>query len=178
MQQLKQRLAQGEQAAFVELYQHMGDRLYRFVLSRTGSDDLTTDVIQETFVRLIRYHRRFRKVDNIDAWVIRVARNEMIRMLEKQPHDLPLDQPVVAPADRDQLEDREWIANLLDGIEWPNDEIIQLKVFAGLTFREIAEFVGLSPSTVATNYRRTMHRLSLKLDTPDKNKSPTSRTQK
>ena len=177
MQPLRERLATGEQAAFVELYEQFGDRLYRFVLSRTGNEELTADVIQETFARLIRYHRRFRKVENLEAWVIRVARNEISRLVDKQPAHQPLEQPVAAAIDPDELEGREWISHLLDGIEWPNDEIIQLKVFAGLTFREIAELVGMSPSTVATNYRRTMYRLSNRLRSRNQPESQSSETQ-
>jgi len=38
-------------------------------------------------------------------------------------------------------------------------ELVQLKIYAGLTFREIAEITGKPPGTVATRYRRSLESL-------------------
>jgi RNA polymerase sigma-70 factor (ECF subfamily) len=38
-------------------------------------------------------------------------------------------------------------------------ELVELKIFAGLTFREIAEITGMPQGTVATRYRRAMESL-------------------
>jgi RNA polymerase sigma-70 factor, ECF subfamily len=42
----------------------------------------------------------------------------------------------------------------------PDDrELVELKIFAGLTFREIAEVTSLPQATVATRYRRALEQL-------------------
>src|SRR5947209_19856301 len=76
MSDLATRLARGEPAAFAELYDRCGDRCHHYLSAYLGSRDAADDVLQETFVRLVRGRGRLAKVDNLVAYVFTVARNE------------------------------------------------------------------------------------------------------
>ncbi len=54
MENLGARLAEGDQAAFAELYRACADRLHHYLTVRLGSRQDAEDVLQETFVRLAR----------------------------------------------------------------------------------------------------------------------------
>ena len=56
-------------------------------------------------------------------------------------------------------EDAEVVAAALGRLSAEDRELIELKVFAGLTIREIAEVTGMPPGTVATRYRRALESL-------------------
>ena len=77
MSDLNQRLAMGQEPAFVELYDQFGDQLFTYVVSRVASHDSAMDIIQEVFARLIRYHRHFKRVQNVRAYLFQVTRNEV-----------------------------------------------------------------------------------------------------
>src|SRR5262245_58474534 len=79
MDELAERLARGEAAAFAELYDACADRLHHYLTVRLGSRDEADDVLQETFVRLVRSRRRLRRVENLTAYLFAVARNEAAR---------------------------------------------------------------------------------------------------
>ena len=79
MDELRERLAQGDAAAFAELYDACADRLHHYVAVRLGSRDVADDVLQETFVRLVRTRHRLRRVENLTAYVFTTARNEAAR---------------------------------------------------------------------------------------------------
>ena len=79
MDELAERLARGEAAAFAELYDACADRLHHYLTVRLGSRDEADDVFQETFVRLVRSRRRLRRVENLTAYLFAVARNEAAR---------------------------------------------------------------------------------------------------
>ena len=47
----------------------------------------------------------------------------------------------------------------LDRLDVNERELVELKIYAGLTFREIAEVVSRPQATVATQYRRALESL-------------------
>ena len=80
MATLQARLARGDQAAFAELYDAYADRVGHYLVVRLSSRDDADDVLQETFLRLARIRHKLAKVDDLDAYVITVARNEANRL--------------------------------------------------------------------------------------------------
>ena len=52
-----------------------------------------------------------------------------------------------------------WWRLALGRLEADDRELVELKVFGGLTFREIADVTGLPQGTVATRYRRALESL-------------------
>src|SRR5580704_17837698 len=83
MATLQARLAQGDQAAFAELYDAYADRLGHYLLLRIGSRHDADDVLQETFARLARVRHKLANVDDLAAYLITIARNEAARMMAR-----------------------------------------------------------------------------------------------
>src|SRR5438445_15332 len=79
MDELRERLARGDAAAFAELYDACADRLHHYLTARLGARDEADDVLQETFVRLVRTRQRLRRVEDLTAYVFATARNEAAR---------------------------------------------------------------------------------------------------
>jgi len=165
MESLAKRLAQGEPAAFAELYDVCADRLHHYLAVRMGSYDAARDVLQDTFVRLVRSRRRFAGVENPVAYTFAVARNEARRAAgrgarEKHRPTATADELLVAaPDDHAARQAAESVAAALARLSEELREIIELKHYAELTFREIAEVTGLPQGTAATRYRTAIGRL-------------------
>lgn len=68
-------LAGGNHAAFGELYRRHAGEVFRFVRKLTGADALADDVVQETFLRLLRGLERFDERRSFRPWLARIARN-------------------------------------------------------------------------------------------------------
>jgi RNA polymerase sigma-70 factor, ECF subfamily len=163
MHELAARLARGEEAAFAELYDSCADRLHHYVAVRLGSRDTAGDVVQNAFLRAVRSRRRFRGVENPVAYMFQIARNEAARASKPGRNGtsaLPSDELFVATSNAcGQSDDAEVVAAALGRLEPDNRELIELKIFSGLTFREIAEVTNLPFGTVATRYRRALESL-------------------
>ena len=167
MHELSKRVARGDQAAFAELYDACADRVQRYLIVRLGSRHDADDVLQETFVRLARARRRLRKVENLVAYVFGVARNEAARWLRRKRRagaevSTSGTEALSREAVPDGIQAREaadLIAAGLDRLARQQREIVELKAFGGLTFREIGEVTGLPQGTVATRYRAAVGRL-------------------
>jgi RNA polymerase sigma-70 factor (ECF subfamily) len=164
MQQLAARLARGETAAFAELYDCCANQLHYYLVVRLGARDAADDVLQETFLRLARSQRRFAAVENPVAYAFAVARNEVFRKRQRQGRERALLSAadlfeVTAHDDRQSREAAEVAAEALNRVSEEQREVIVLKFYSGLTFREIAEVTGVPQGTVATRYRAAIAQL-------------------
>jgi RNA polymerase sigma-70 factor (ECF subfamily) len=157
---LSARLARGDQAAFAELYDACADRLHGYLAARLGSRDAASDVLQSTFLRAVQSRRRFRGVENPIAYLFQIARNEAMRAAGKRRVTmLVLPAEELFAASNDSADDAEAIAAALARLDADDRELIELKIYAGLTFREIAAIVDRPLATVATRYRRLLESL-------------------
>lgn len=167
MDQRALRLARGEPEAFAELYDACADRVHHYLVVRLGSRTDADDVLQETFVRLARTRQRLAGVENLMAYVFATARNEATRLLERQAREVRLAAGLTAEvlfleASSDDLRDietAECAAALLARLSDELREIVELKIYGELTFREISDVTGVPQGTVATRYRTALDKM-------------------
>ena len=166
MDELSRRLAQGDAAAFAELYDLCAERLHKYLVLRLGSRDDAADVLQETFVRLVRSRRQLHS-DRLVAYVFAAARNEAARFQGRRSRE---------PRQSSEFDQQAWrgvdpwlsmagaesaqaVQEALASLNSEQREVVALKIYGELTFREIAEVTGLPQGTLATRYRAAIERL-------------------
>jgi RNA polymerase sigma-70 factor (ECF subfamily) len=160
MKPLADRLASGEEAAFVELYDVCANRLHQYVAMRMGSRDAAADVVQSAYLRAVKSRRRFRGLENPVAYMFQIARNEAARAAKRvAARSLPVQEWFDTASDGVASDDTEVIAMALGRLDANDREIVELKIYGALAFREIAAITGLPQSTVATRYRRALESL-------------------
>jgi RNA polymerase sigma-70 factor (ECF subfamily) len=163
-----ERLARGDPAAFEALYDACADRVHHALVVRLGSRTDADDVLQETFVRLARMRKSLAKVEHLMAYVFAISRNEANRFARCQSRSraIPTAELLFQEGASDDLLEREraeWVAASLECLTPELREVVELKVYAGLTFREIALATGLPQGTVATRYRTAVERLRVQM---------------
>ncbi len=166
MATLQARLAEGDQAAFAELYDAYAGRVRHYLLVRVGSAGDADDVLQETFVRLARARRKLANVEDLKAYVIAVAHNEAARAMARNSRRRAKQRPLQGdelfccrPGDSDAREAAETVAAALGQLTAELREIVELKTYVELTFQQIAEVTGLPQGTVATRYRTALAKM-------------------
>jgi len=166
MATLQARLAQGDQTAFAELFDAYAARIGHYLLVRLNSRDDADDVLQETFLRLARLRHKLAQVDDLQAYVITIARNEAARRAadnarrrQKQKALEMQDLFYFEPNDADTREIAEIVTAALSNLSEDLLEIVELKTYAGLTFQQISQVTGLPQGTVATRYRSALTKM-------------------
>jgi RNA polymerase sigma-70 factor, ECF subfamily len=166
MATLQARLARGDPAAFAELYDSHADRIGHYLLVRLGSRDDAEDALQETFLRLARVRRKLANVEDLEAYAITIARNEAARLAagnarRRQKQEMLGGQDLFRydASDTNARETAEAVAAALDQLNADLREIVELKTYAGLTFRQISQVTGLPQGTVATRYRSALAKM-------------------
>jgi RNA polymerase sigma-70 factor, ECF subfamily len=166
MSTLQARLAQGEQAAFAELYDAYSDRIGHYLLVRLGCWADADDTLQETFLRLARNRHKLAAVDDLMAYLITIARNEAARLIAKNARRRQTQKPINSDdlfcyprGDCDARETAEIVAEAISSLNDDLREVVELKTYAGLTFHQISDVTGLPQGTVANRYRSALAKM-------------------
>ena len=89
--ELLRRLSAGDEAAFSEFYQRHQGGLYRYAMHMSGSPQSAADVVQETFLTLIRHARNYdEKKGAPAAFLFGIARNHLRKLQEREGRYAPL----------------------------------------------------------------------------------------
>ncbi|MEM8912857.1 MAG: sigma-70 family RNA polymerase sigma factor [Planctomycetota bacterium] len=140
-------------AAIPDIVDRYQGPLLAYAQRMIGDAHAAQDAVQETFLRLCRH--RDVPPSRLAAWLFSVCRTRVIDMQRKhRPEQLDTIASVaVAPeppvADSlEQDEDRDELARRIAELTPRQQEVLQLRMQAGLSYQQIAEVTGLKPGNV------------------------------
>ena len=87
---LLRRTAAGDKAAFAQLYEGFRMPVYYYALQLLGNQTLAEDVMQETFVSVLRGSSTYRHTGKASAWIFTIAKHKAIDLQRKEHPQLPL----------------------------------------------------------------------------------------
>ena len=135
------------------------DWLFRFAYMRIGIREDAEDVVQDAFRRL----REQTGIGNVEQYVIRAVSNACTDYFRRKPMQVvTLDrakQVAVSEADRQIHDEFVRISRLLDTLPPEQSEIVRLKCYDSLTFKQIAELQGIPEATAKSRYRYAIIRI-------------------
>ncbi len=169
----------GDAEAFGLLVERYMRRAYRHALAFVGSPDDALDLSQEAFARAFRARRRLDPARPFYAWVSEILRRLCLNFLrdrrtrdralagasdwlaERAGDRVPAADPALAA---ERAEARRRIARAIDELPAGEREVLVLREFEGLRYREIAELVGIPIGTVMSRLYAARRHLAAALD--------------
>ena len=147
-------------STLAELYEQYGPRLYRYALVILADAPAAEDVLQEAFCQLAEALRRRSDLATL-PYLHTIVRNECYSRLRKRRRTtglpvVPMLEPVSTEASGEELL---MVDNALRTLPPEQREVVHLKIYEGLTFREIGERCGVSVNTAASRYRYALESL-------------------
>jgi RNA polymerase sigma factor (sigma-70 family) len=162
---------EGDAVAFERLYSRHAIAIRMLCLRHLRSDASADDVVQETFLRLVRGAHRVDGGFNVRAWLHRVAANLCIDMLRAQRRSPGIDDDGTVMRTRptreraDQPEPayemtwlRETVVRVAESMPPRQRAALVLSEVEGLSYNAIAETLQLSPGAVETLLFRARRR--------------------
>jgi RNA polymerase sigma-70 factor (ECF subfamily) len=153
------------EAAFARYQSELLGTLYYLV----GNLEDARDALQDAFIKCWRHQAQVAEVDNLKAWIFRVALNTGRDLREtawrRKRQALPEDESMLASqtASPDAIvEQDERLARLRDAMRQlrpEEQEVFLLRQNGELTYDEIAEMLGVPTGTVKTRMRLALSRL-------------------
>lgn len=163
----------GDAGAVERLYDLYADRIYRYVLARTGEAQVAEDLTAEVFVRVIQHVRRFRldagrPAASVSAWLYRIAGNlvaDYHRARQRRPAvSLDDDAPraLAAPDPWQQAAKNETLTRLAGALEKLTEDqrlVIIGKFGEGLSNAQVAKWLGKTEGAVEALQHRALRTL-------------------
>ena len=79
-----ERARNGDEEAFVLIYERFSPQIYRYVYRLVSSQELADDITQETFLKAFQGIRGISQDSNVSAWLYRIASNACFDILRRR----------------------------------------------------------------------------------------------
>ena len=79
-----ERARNGDDEAFVLIYEHFSAQIHRYVFRLVGNQELADDITQETFLKAFQSIRKISQDANVSAWLYRIASNACFDVLRRR----------------------------------------------------------------------------------------------
>ena len=133
------------------------DWLFRFAYMRIGIREDAEDVVQDALLSVFRRLRERTQMDSVEQYVIRAVSNACTNYFRRKPMQVVTldraEQVAVSEADRQIHEEFLRVNRLLDSLPPEQSEIVRLKSYDDLTFKQIAELQDIPEATAKSRYR-------------------------
>ncbi len=173
----------GDEKAFELLLMRHKDRIYRFVYMKVKDNALAQDIFQDTFIKVVNTLKsgNYNEEGKFLPWVMRIAHNLVIDFFRKNNkvrfvsessslnddynifHTLKQeDENVQEEITRVELEGQ--MVDLVEHLPETQRDILKMRIFKEMSFKDIAELEGISINTALGRMRYALINLRKLID--------------
>lgn len=149
-----------------EVYRRHARTVYQFLLAQCADAHLAEELTQETFYQAVRSVDRFDGSCKISVWLCQIAKHLWYQHLRKHQREVPLTEedgglPPLPSAEAEVCGREEQLSLLrrVHQLPEPGREVVYLRSFGGLSFREIGEVLGKTETWARVTFYRCKERL-------------------
>ena len=173
----------GNEKAFEALLMRHKDRVHRFIFMKLRDSDLTEDLFQETFIKIINTLKKgsYNEEGKFLPWALRIAHNLIIDHFRKankvrfvsettykdsdfnifdvlSDQSLNIEQSIM----KEELESQ--VVELVKYLPKSQSDVLKMRIFQDLSFQEIAELEDISINTALGRMRYALMNLRKLID--------------
>ena len=158
---------------FERAYNTYFNDVYLYILRLSGNEHIAEEITSDTFFKAMRSIDSFRGDCDVRVWLCQIAKNtyySYIRKSKRTEHfdgdeiEKIHDSSVNVEADYVQLDEIGRIQNILHGIEEPYREVFMWRVYAQLSFKQIAGIFGKTENWACVTYHRAQKKILERLE--------------
>jgi len=166
------KLSRSEKMAFERYVKANMKRAYYSAFGIIGSHDAAMELTQAAFIKAYRNFKSFDNTKNFFTWYYTILRNLCLNFIRdsKSKRTVTFDEQIewkedTNPADdieKEELKKKLWES--ISQLEFEDREIITLKEFEGLSYKEISEALNIPIGTVMSRLYYARKKLAKKLE--------------
>ena len=145
------------------IYQQHAQTVYRYLLSLTRDEDLSEELTQETFYQAIRSSGRYDGSCKVTTWLCAIAKNVLQSYRRKHPSHEDLETADLVSPSAEQEADltlsRVDLMRSVHALPEPYLEVLYLRLFGDLPFREIGDIFGKPENWARVTFYRGKEKL-------------------
>ncbi len=148
---------------FDEFYQLTERQVYFSIIKIVKSQDVTSDLMQETYMKFIEKIDQYKSNHNVVAYLATIARNLAINYYNRAKREIHDENIISFIPSNDNVDENVGILDLLDMLEEMKRDIVIMHVINDLKFREIAEILDKPLGTIQWLYSEAIKELKEKV---------------
>ncbi|MBK8944949.1 MAG: RNA polymerase sigma factor [Ignavibacteriae bacterium] len=156
---------------FTLLYNRYKKNLYNFLLRLSGDEMIAEDIVQSVFLKLYENFESVKNLESANYWIFKSARNEYFNVYKREKRQSHFDENIIEnKKDEFELESfielkemKKLILSELDKMEFEQKEVYLLKEYGGLSYKEIAETMGIDIDLVKSRLYKVRQKLINKI---------------
>lgn len=148
------RCARGERQALEELIQQWQQRLFYFVRRLVATEEDAWDVLQQTWLRVLRGIHTLKEPDRLPVWLYRIARCAALSHLRSRYRDRSRVEDesdlaaVAATVECDDFDNWEQVHTCLGQLSLSHREVLTLHFLEEFSIEQIADILEVPPGTI------------------------------
>ena len=164
-QLLSRFVAEGNESAFKELVRRHQQPLYQFIWRRIGHEADAIDLVQKVFIQVFTKAEQFRGDAHFKTWLYQIAINlcknhfrtrDRQRIDDIELEDLRLQAETHTLEDVAELEEQHFLNKAIMQLPEKQRTTLELHLYQGHTFLEIADIMGCAVGTAKANYHHAI----------------------
>ena len=161
---------------FEEIYNTYFKDVYLYILRLSGNEHIAEEMTSDTFFKAMRAIDSFRGDSDVRVWLCQIAKNCYYSYIKKRNRTEHIDETEMqnvsdlAPSVADECAQRdeiERIERILHDVKEPYKEVFMWRVYAELSFKQIAAIFGKTENWACVTYHRARKKIIERLE--DKN---------
>lgn len=158
---------------FEKVYKEYFNDVYLYIKRLSGDEHIAEEITSETFFKALKYIDSFRGECEIRVWLCQIAKNSFYTYIKKNSKiqnieeseliNLPDSKNNVADEVQSKLQAFE-IQRILHEIDEPYREVFMWRVYADLSFKEIAGIFNKNENWACVTYHRARNQIKKRLE--------------
>ena len=162
--ELMRQVRNGRTAALATLFERHHARLYRYCLRMTSQRSAAEDLVQDVFMKMLKYKATFKDDSEFVPWMFGIGRNSCLAHLKRTAHDrVPRDaesEPPAESVEEPQDDQRhEIMRRALMRLPAERREVLVLSRYEFKTYEEIARVLDCTVGAVKVRAHRALKQL-------------------
>ncbi len=155
---------------FIKAYESYSDAIFRYCYFRVYDRERAKDIVQETFMKTWDYIARGNDIDNIRAFLYKVARNIIIDYTRKKKEDSPealqesgFNPGVDERANKEIEFDFQAALQAIKSLDEKYREAVTMRYIEGYSPKEIAKMIDETENVISVRIHRGLQQLRKKI---------------
>jgi len=151
----------GDKEAYRDIVEKYMQRAYYIALGLVRDPDTAMDISQMAFIKAYKNLKRFDLERPFFPWFYRILRNLSLDHIKRarRINEIPLEDVQILSDEREDRDMKEALWKAMEELPTEQREIIVLRYFEGLSYKEIAETVGKPIGTVMSSLHYSKRKL-------------------
>jgi RNA polymerase sigma-70 factor (ECF subfamily) len=153
------------------LFERYNRRLFRFFYRLTRRRDISEDLVQCVFERILKYRHSYTDNGSFSTWIFQIARNLQIDHYHDNKNDEKRDvlinwdqlegESFASEQEQQEKEDLKLLQQAMDRLDETKKQTLVLSRFEGFKYKEIAQIMNCSENAVKVRIFRALRELEV-----------------